>query len=271
MIPNLGLNLEMLILVAKIASIIVAGFAVAYYLRRVMMRLLIRNLPIHIASAVAKAVMYVTIALTLFVAAGTAGINLTGIAIAGGIAGIVLGFALQPVLSNLFAGLFLFSEKIVTPGSFVEIDNVIGTVMEVSIMSTKVQTVDGVIVRIPNSKIFESTVKNLSVTPIRRIDFVVSIAYKESAEDAYKVIRRVVEDHPFVLVEPPPDIFVHKLGSSGVDILVRVWVPTKLLYEVQKDLLWKIKKSISDAGIEIPFNQIDIWFRTPLKIEVDKK
>lgn len=271
MVLNLGFDLETLIAIAKIVGIIVAGFAVAYYIRKAVAKLLIRSLPVHISVAMAKAVMYVTIALTLFVAAGTAGIDLTGVAIAGGIAGIVLGFALQPVLSNLFAGLFLFSEKIVTPGSLIEVDNVVGTVMEVSIMSTKIQRVDGVIVRIPNSKIFEVAVKNLSAPPVRRIDFVISIAYKENAEEAYRVIKHVIDEHPFVLVDPPPDIFVHNLGSSGVEILVRVWVPTKLWYEAQKDLLWKIKKSLSDAGIEIPFNQVDLWFRTPLKIEVSKE
>ncbi len=252
--------------IAKVVGIVAVGVVLCYLARKNLMRILIKMLPIHIAKAIVRGVIYALVTIVALVAIGTLGVNLMGLAIAGGIVGIILGLGLQPIVSNLFAGLLIFSEKIVTPGSLVEIDGTTGTVVDVSLLTTKIQTLDGIVVVMPNNRVFNSVVKNMSSSPVRRLEFIVSIAYKEDAEEAYKVIRRVVEEHPFVLEEPAPEIFVCRLGSSGVDIAVRVWVPSQLWYDVQMDLLWKIKKSISEAGIEIPFNQVDIWFRTPLRV-----
>ncbi len=244
------------------------GFTLSYLAKRVAFRNLTKVLPKHVANLIAKAILYLGILVTIIVAAGLAGLNLVGLALAGGIVGIVLGFGLQPLIANLFAGILVMSEKVVKLGDFVEVEGVKGYVTDISIIATTIQSLDGYMVKIPNSKIMQSTVINYSRSSILRLEFVVSIAYREDAVKAYDVISRVVESHPLVLEEPPPEIFVSNLGSSGVDITVRVWVPTQCWYEVKMDLLWKIKKALSDAGIEIPFTQIDVWLRTPLQVKL---
>ncbi len=246
---------------------LVLGITVSYFVRKLLFKQLARAMPHHLANIIARAVFYTLILIVILVAAGISGINLVGLAVAGSVAGVILGFALQPVITNLAAGMLIITEKILSPGDLVEIDGVQGYVVDVSLFSITLQRLDGVYVRYPNIKVVSSKVLNYSRSPAIRLDFVVSIAYKEDAEKAYDVIRKVVDSHPLVLKDPEPEIFVSNLGSSGVDILVRVWVPTNLWYEVKRDLLWRIKKAISDAGIEIPFTQIDVWFRTPLKIE----
>ncbi|MEB3780867.1 MAG: mechanosensitive ion channel family protein, partial [Desulfurococcales archaeon] len=216
---------------------------------------------------IVKILYYIILSLGILIAIGTLGVDLTTLVIAGGFAGIVVGLALQPLLSNLFTGLYLLGEKSVVPGDFVEVDGVMGTVVEMSVMSTRVRTLDGVLLRIPNNRIFDSRLYNYSRYPIRRLEFIASIAYKEDAEKAIEVIRDLVDKHPLVLLEPRPEVFVSNLGSSGVDISVRVWVPSSEWYEVTMDLLWKIKKVLTDAGIEIPFTQIDVWMRTPISLK----
>jgi len=243
------------------------GIVLAYFTRKLLFKQLARTMPPHMANIISRGVFYTLIVVFALVSAGIAGINLMGLAVAGSIAGIILGFALQPVISNLAAGLLILTEKILGPGELVEIDGVKGVVTDVTLFSTTIQRMDGVYVRYPNSMIISNKVVNYSRSPIIRLDFTVSIAYRENAEKAYEIIKRVVNAHPLVLRDPQPEIFVSNLGSSGVDILVRVWVPTRFWYEVKMDLLWKIKKAISDAGIEIPFTQIDVWFRNSLKIE----
>ncbi len=243
------------------------GIVLAYFVRKLLFRQLARTMPPHMANIISRGVFYTLIVIFALVSAGIAGINLMGLAVAGSIAGVILGFALQPVISNLAAGLLILTEKILSPGELVEIDGVKGIVTDVTLFSTTIQRMDGVYVRYPNSMIISTKVISYSRSPVIRLDFTVSIAYREDAEKAYEVIRKVVESHPLVLRDPKPEIFVANLGSSGVDILVRVWVPTKFWYDVKMDLLWKIKKAISDAGIEIPFTQVDIWFRTPLRVE----
>ncbi len=270
-IPLSGIDLENALRVLEIAAIVCIGFVFAYFLRKALFRALIRVLPQGLAHNIAKAAFYTVAAITILIALGTMGIDLTALAVAGGVAGIVMGFALQPILSNLFAGIYVMSEKALSPGELVEVNGVQGYVLEVSVMSTKIRSLDGAILRIPNNEILNAVLRNFSRAPVRRIEFVVSIAYREDAERAYAIIKRVLDNHPFVLLDPPPEVFVSNLGSSGVDISVRVWVPSELWYDVTMDLLWKLKKAISEAGIEIPFTQIDVWFRTPLKFETPCK
>jgi len=248
--------------------VIVAGAIIAVVTRRAIVRLTITILPRRIALTIAKIAFYSILGITALIALGTIGVSLTGIAIAGGFAGIVLGLALQPLLSNLFAGLYMFSEKSFVQGDFIEVGGLVGRVHEIAIMSTKIRGLDGAMYRIPNKIMMDSTITNYSRLPIRRLDFQVSIAYREDAENAINAIRSMLDEHPLVLEYPPPEVYVSRLGDSGVDIMVRVWIPTDLWYDVTMDLLWKIKKTVSEAGIEIPFNQVDIWLRTPLEVKV---
>ncbi len=250
-----------------IIVILIASFIIAYIIKRIMEQVLLRFLPRQLTITIVKILYYIILSLGILIAIGTLGVDLTTLVIAGGFAGIVVGLALQPLLSNLFTGLYLLGEKSVVPGDFVEVDGVMGTVVEMSVMSTRVRTLDGVLLRIPNNRIFDSRLYNYSRYPIRRLEFIASIAYKEDAEKAIEVIRDLVDKHPLVLLEPRPEVFVSNLGSSGVDISVRVWVPSSEWYEVTMDLLWKIKKVLTDAGIEIPFTQIDVWMRTPISLK----
>lgn len=99
------------------------------------------------------------------------------------------------------------------------------------------------------------------VNPVRRLEYIVGISYKDDAEKAIEIIRGVVEDHPFALKNPEPTIFVDELGESSVNIVVRVWCPSSVWFDVKTELLWKIKIELEKAGIEIPFPQRVVWLR----------
>ncbi len=247
--------------------VIVASLVIAHFVKKFLSRILYTILPRQISETIIKIVYYSIIFLGFMIAIGTLGIDLTTLVIAGGFAGIIVGLALQPLLSNLFAGIYLLGEKSIVPGDHVLIDDIEGIILEMSVMSTKIKTLDGVLLRIPNNKVFESKLYNYSRFPVRRLEFSVSIAYKEDADKAISIIRRIVDDHPFVMLEPEPEIFVSALGSSGVEIVARVWVPSSEWYAVVRDLTWKIKKALSDSGVEIPFMQVDVWLRTPIEIK----
>ncbi|MCD6196597.1 MAG: mechanosensitive ion channel family protein, partial [Staphylothermus sp.] len=228
--------------------LIVVGVFVASLLRMLLYKLFIRFFPEPTSRNVSRAIYYIIIFIVGVSALGYLGIDLTGFMVAGGIIGIILGFALQSITANLFSGLFIYWEKPFKPGDLVKIGNVEGWVTDLTVMSTKIVGFDGVKVRIPNRTVFESLISNYYATRVRRIEFVVGIAYKEDAEKAYEVLYDVVKKHPLVLVEPEPDIFVYELGDSGVNILVRVWVPSRwdLTYKVMKDLLWAMKKALTE-------------------------
>jgi len=251
-------------------AVFFTGIFISLLIRRIIYRVSIKIMPKDISSTLSKVIYYVLVIIVVISTFGVLGVDLTGFIIAGGVLGIILGFALQSVTSNFVSGLFLFWERPLKIGDLVEIDGQIGRVVDISIISTKIVGLDGVLIRIPNEKVFQAIINNPSKTIARRIDFVVGISYRSDAEKAYNVIRDIVLKHPFVLVYPEPEIFVEELGDSSVNIRVRVWVPTSEWYNVRKELLWKIKKALDQAGIEIPYPQHDLWFRNPLEIRLKK-
>ncbi|MEM1542195.1 MAG: mechanosensitive ion channel family protein [Ignisphaera sp.] len=261
------LNSEVVYRVIVFVSIVVVGVVISIIIRRTFLKFLSARTSKAIASNVSRAIYYVLLFTVVVVALGITGIDVTGFALAGGFAGIVIGVALQPLLSNLFAGLYLMIEKTINVGEIVEVANNAGEVTEVSPIFTRIRTFDGIIISVANTQIISGVTKNFSKAVARRIEFKLSISYKDDAEKAYRIIKNVLDEHPYVLVNPAPDIFVSNLDQSGIEITVRVWTPPQVAYDTMKDLLWRMKKALSDAGIEIPFPQIDVWFRNTLNIE----
>jgi small-conductance mechanosensitive channel len=269
--PVLGfLNNPQLLSIIIALIIFSIGYFVALVIRRVVFKIGIRFYARNIASIVSKIIYYVVLLIALSTALGYLGVELTGLIIAGGFAGIIVGVALQPLMASFFAGLYVMAERIIQQGEVVSIGNTMGEVVEVSLMFTKIRTFDGVLVTMPNSQLISTVIQNYSKAVARRLEFTVSIAYSEDAEKAYSVIKDAVDNHPYVLADPAPDIFVSKLGDSGVVITVRVWVPRTLVYPVTKDLLWKIKKSLDQAGVSIPFPQLDVWIKTPVTLKKEE-
>ncbi len=198
------------------------------------------------------------------------GLNLSGLLVAGGIAGIVLGFASQSVVANLVSGIFLISEKPIKIGDQISIDGVAGFVEDINILSTVVRTYDGLYIRIPNEKVFTSNITNYVAHVARRFEYTIGIRYSDDAERAIEIIRRVIEEHPLALKNPEPAVFVDSLGDNSVNIAVRIWAPSTDWYGVKMELLWKIKTELERNGIEIPFPQRVVWFANELRADVNE-
>ena len=217
-------------------------------------------------------IIYFGIIIIAFIAVLPAlGLNLSGLLVAGGITGIILGFASQSVVSNLVSGIFLLWEKPIKIGDQISIDGVMGFVEDVNVLSTIIRTYDGLYVRIPNEKLFTSNITNYVAHIARRFEYVIGIRYSDDADKAIKIIKKLIEEHPFVLKNPEPQVFVDNLGESSVNIIVRVWAPSTEWYSVKMEMLWKIKTELEKNGIEIPFPQRVVWFANELRANVSKE
>jgi small-conductance mechanosensitive channel len=219
------------------------------------------------SKTISKGIYYGIIAVTLLAVTTSQGIDLSGLMVAGGIFGIVIGFATQSVVSNLVSGVFLMFDKPARPGHVIEIpqSNIVGVLMDIAIFSTRVRLFDGTIMRIPNDKIFTSNIRNISHTVARRADFAVGIAYKDNIDKAVSEIKKAVSNLPYVLIEPEPMVWTEQLGDSGVNLRVFVWYPSDSFGEVVPIMPQIIKESLDRAGIEIPFPQRVIWYRKMLE------
>ncbi len=217
-----------------------------------------------------KIITYTILGIAIISVLPMLGINISGILVAGGILGIAVGFASQKVVSNLLSGIFLMIERPIRIGQQLDVEGIRGFVEDISIISTIVRTYDGLYVRIPNEKVFTSSITNFVAHVVRRFEYTIGIRYEDDAEKAIEIIKNLIEEHPFALKNPEPQVFVDNLGDNAVEIKVRIWAPTQVWYNVKMELLWRIKTSLEKEGIEIPFPQRVLWFANEIDVKEKK-
>jgi small-conductance mechanosensitive channel len=250
----------------------VIGVILARVISIIFKRYVSANLPENTAKNFHKIIYYGIIMITVFVVITSQGIDLSGLMVAGGIFGVIIGFATQSVVSNLISGIFLIFDRPAKVGDLIEITNskVYGRLMDITIFSTKIKLFDGSIVRVPNEKIFTSEIRNVSESVIRRIDVALGVAYNEDIDHVIEVIKKSLERQPYVLREPEPVVETESLGDSSVKIKVLAWIPRDEWDNVGPVLLKVIKKSLDEEGIEIPFPQRTIHYAENIKQNPDK-
>jgi small-conductance mechanosensitive channel len=246
--------------------IIIAGFAIAQAARTVTTKYIGTRLPPDTRKTLGKVTYYVIIAIALLSALGVSGLDLSGLFIAGGFAGIIIGFATQSLFSNLISGIFLQIDKPMKIGDPVlitgKLPDVAGVVVEVTSLSSRLRMFDGTYVRLPNSDVFLSEIRNYSSAAARRVEIAVGIAYKEDLAKVAEIIRKNLKETPLVLVEPEPDIYINDFGDSAVNINVWCWVPFSVFFDIKKQLMQQIKQELDSNSIEIPLPHRVVYLAT---------
>ncbi|GAA5646612.1 mechanosensitive ion channel family protein [Vibrio proteolyticus] len=186
------------------------------------------------------------------------GLNLTPVLTGFGIAGVIIGFALQDTLSNFAAGMMLLIYRPFDVEDFVYAGGVEGKVSHMSLVNTTIRTFDNQIIILPNSKIWGDVIKNVTHERVRRVDMVFGIGYADDLLKAERVLKEIVTEHPAVLKAPEPNIRVHTLNTSSVDFIVRPWVKTDDYWDVYWDVTKEVKLRFDREGISIPFPQQDV-------------
>ena len=183
------------------------------------------------------------------------GVQTTSFVAVLGAAGFAVGLALQGSLSHFAAGIMLLIFRPLKVGDFVEAGGVSGTVKEIRLFNTIMSTPDNVHMVVPNSKIFNDTIKNYSVNDTRRIDLTVGIGYKDSIDRAMEVLMETMREDNRIIQEPSPQIVVTELADSSVNLLLRCWTRRADFWSVKCDLTKNVKENFDLQGIEIPFPQ----------------
>ncbi len=175
-----------------------------------------------------------------------------------GAAGLAVGLALSGTLQNFAGGVLLLIIKPFKVDDFIEAQGFMGTVKDIQIFHTVLQTVDNVIITVPNGGLSTGSVTNYSINPTRRGQWVFGIAYGDSVETAKKAIMDVLENDSRVLNDPEPMIFLSKLNDSSVDITVRAWAKAEDFWPFSFAIHEKVYDAFQKAGINIPFPQMDV-------------
>jgi small-conductance mechanosensitive channel len=255
---------KFLVVVVTFIAAVAVSKIVTLYVRRSFKEKMTKD---HL-EIILKVISYSIIVLAiLFFVLPTLNVQPSSILVAGSVVGLVIGFASQSIVGNLISGLFLMIERPIKVGNLVNISGNSGSVEDVSLISTIIRTYDGLYVRIPNQTVFTNTITNYVANVARRFEYVVGITYGDDADQAIAIIKELIEAHPFALKNPAPVVFVDTLGDNAVNIIVRIWGPSTDWYGVKTELLWIIKKTLEENGIEIAFPQRTLWFANELKTQ----
>ncbi|KPN78588.1 mechanosensitive ion channel protein [Shewanella sp. Sh95] len=194
----------------------------------------------------------------LLIALSQLGIELGPLLAGFGIAGVIIGFALQDTLSNFASGMMILIYRPYDVGDLINAAGVSGRVSHMSLVSTTIKTLDNQRLIIPNNKIWGDTINNITAEHQRRVDMTFGIGYGDSIEQAEAVLKSIVEAHPKVQKVPAPLIKLHVLGESSVDFIVRPWAKPEDYWDVYWDITREVKMRFDAEGISIPFPQRDV-------------
>ena len=175
-----------------------------------------------------------------------------------GIAGFVLGFALQDTLSNFAAGLMIMAYRPFDVGDVVSAAGVKGKVDSVSLVSTVITTFDNQVLIVPNNKVWGDVINNVTAQDTRRVDLVFGIGYADDTAKAQGIMEDVLRSHDLVLDEPESVVRLHELGDSSVNFICRPWCLTDDYWTVYWDVTETVKQRFDAEGVSIPFPQRDV-------------
>lgn len=182
-----------------------------------------------------------------------------------GSAGLTLGLALQGSLANFAGGVLILLLKPFHVGDYIIAHSTgnEGTVKEISAFYTKILTFDNRTVMIPNGKLADGAITNVTGQQTRRVDLLVDISYDADIRKAKELLAGLVADDPRILPEEETDIFVSELGESSVKLGCRFWVNTDDYWGTRWDMLERIKYTFDGHGIEIPYQKLDVQVQEP--------
>ncbi len=239
--------------------VLVVGRAVAGWLRRMTVRGMQRaDLDASLIPFIAGLVYALAMVFVLVAVLGLFGIPTASFIAVLGAAGLAVGLALQGTLSNFAAGVMLLIFRPFRVGDVVEVAGTLGTVKQIGIFATHIDTLNNVRVILSNSTVYGDKISNYTANEIRRVDLKVGVSYGDDLETAKRVIHQILSSHDKVLADPAPQVEVVEMGDSSVNMVVRPWCATADYWRVHFDVTQSCKEQLEAAGCSIPFPQRDV-------------
>lgn len=258
-LPDKALRFGVRVLLALV--VLLLGIQVIKIVRRILRRSLEKgNADVGVVQFLDSFVKVVLYILLLFMIASGFGLDATSVVALLGSAGVAIGLAVQGSLSNFAGGVLILLLKPFRVDDYIKMDSDghEGTVREIQLFYTKLATPDNHVVIIPNGALANSSILNMSALAERRMDIIVGISYDADIRRAREVIMQVLEEDKAVLQGQDHRVFVQELADSGVNLNVRCWALNEEYWECKWRITEQIKYALDEAGISIPYPQMDV-------------
>lgn len=258
-LPDKALRFGIRVLLALVFFLI--GIQIIKLVRRIVRRSLKRGNAdvgvIQFLDSFIKVVLYVIL---LFMIASEFGLDAASVIALLGSAGVAIGLAVQGSLSNFAGGVLILLLKPFKVDDYIKADNEghEGTVREIQLFYTKLATPDNHVVIIPNGSLANSSIMNISTLGERKMDIPVTISYDADIRRAKEVLMNILNNDEAVMQEKDHRVFVQELADSGVKLIVRCWADNEKYWECRWRITEQIKYALDEAGIAIPYPQLDV-------------
>jgi len=215
-----------------------------------------------------KLTQYMLVTLGAIVSFQFIGIDLSGLAVVFGLLSVGIGFGLQNLTSNFISGLILLFGRPIRIGDRVTVGDTEGDVIDISIRSTTINSLNNISMIVPNSEFISSTVINWSHGDKKiRIDLDVGVSYDSDLDKVLRCLKEVADENKEVLRFPKADVLFCGFGDSSWDLQLRIWIADpKRNRLVRSDINCDIVRKFRENDIEIPFPQRDLHVRSPLPV-----
>lgn len=252
---------------------IVIASSILIYLSRRITRLLENKLLANAIaekgtrSAIVTIIRYLILLFGFLFIFKTSGFDLGAFSWMLGALGVGLGFGLQNITSNFISGIIILFERPIKIGDRIQIGDISGDVVSISMRSTTIVTNDNISIIVPNSKFINDNVINWSHNDRSiRVHYPVSVSYKEDPEKVKEIVLNIASNHPDVLKEPAPAFWFVEYGDNSLNFELVLWTSTFIQKPVvlKSELYYIIFKEFAKHNIEIPFPQRDIHIRSGL-------
>jgi len=243
--------------------IAVVVYLIGHYLIKLLNYLLVRfmerrNVEISVQTFVKSFVGVLLQVLLIVTVVSALGVNTTSFAALLASFGVAIGMALSGNLQNFAGGIVILFLKPYKVGDWIEAQGTAGTVQSIMIFHTVLLTADGKLIYVPNGAMSSGTITNYTLTPSRRVEWVIGIEYGEDVERARQVVLDILKADSRVLADPAPVVWLGELNSSSVDMTIRCWTDNADYWNVLFETREKIYNRFNELGIGFPFPQVTV-------------